>query len=65
MTRTEAAANYAEAYRAYQIAQNRTCDIDVATAFATQDMLNQTKHMNDEDAIYLINDEADFLREAA
>lgn len=64
-TRTEAAAKFAEAYRAYQVAQNRTCNIDVATAFATEGVLNMTKHMSDEDAVYVINDEADMLREAA
>ena len=65
MTRTEAAANYANAYRAHAIAKNRTCNIDAATAFATSDVLNMTKNMSDENAVYVINDEAAFLMEAA
>ena len=65
MTRNEAAAEFATAYRAYQVAKGRTFNIDVATAYATQDMLNQTKHLNDADAIFQMVDEAAFLREAA
>lgn len=64
MTRTEAAVEYANAYKAYQVFMNRTCNIDVATAFATQDKLNMVKHMSDADAVYIILDEAAFLREA-
>ena len=65
MTRIEAAANYANAYRAYAVAKGRTCNIAVATEFATSDVLNMTKHMSDADAVYVINDEAAFLMEAA
>lgn len=65
MTRTEAAANYANVYRTVAIAKGRTCNIEVATAYATQDILNITKHMSEEDAVYLINDDAAFMQEAA
>lgn len=65
MTRNEAAAKYANAYRAYAVAKGRTCNIDAATAFATSDVLNMTKHMSEENAVYVINDEAAFLMEAA
>lgn len=65
MTRTEAAANYANIYRAIAIAKGRTFDIETATAYATQDILNMTKHMSEEDAVYLINDDAAFMQEAA
>lgn len=65
MARNEAAAKFATAYRAYQVAQNRTCNIDVATAFAAEGVLNMTKHMSDEDAVYVIRDETDMLLEAA
>jgi len=65
MTRTEAAANYANVYRAHAIAKGRTCNIEVATAYATSDILNTTKHMSETDAVYLINDDAAFMMEAA
>ena len=65
MTRTEAAANYANVYRAHAIAKGRTVNIEVATAYATQDILNMTKNMSEEDAVYLINDDAAFMMEMA
>lgn len=64
MTRTEALADYANAYRAYQVFKGSTFNIDVATSYAVQDMNNQTKHYSDSDAIYQICDEALYLREA-
>ena len=65
MTRTEAAANFANVYRANAIAKGRTYDIEVATAYATQDILNMVRHMSEEDAVSLINDDAAFMMEAA
>jgi len=64
MTRIEALTNYANAYRAYQVFKGSTFNIDVATNYAVQDMNNQTKRYSDADAIYQINDEALYLREA-
>lgn len=65
MTRTQAAANFANVYRAYQISKGSTVNIEVATAYATQDILNMTKNMSEEDAVYMINDDAAFMMEAA
>jgi len=64
MTRNEALVDYANAYRAYQVFKGSTFNIDVATTYATQDMHNQTKRYSDADAIFQINDEALYLREA-
>lgn len=64
MTRIEALADYANAYRAYQVFKGSTFNIDVATSYAVQDMNNQTKHHTDANAIFCINDEALWLREA-
>lgn len=63
MTRIEALADYANAYRAYQMFKGSTFNIDVATNYATQDMHNATKRFSDADAIFQINDEALYLRE--
>jgi len=64
MTRIEALADYANAYRAYQVFKGSTFNIDVATNYAVQDVNNQTKRYSDADAIYQINDEALYLRAA-
>jgi hypothetical protein len=59
-----ALANFAQAYRAYQIAKGRTFHIDVATQYATEDMFNQVKRSPEAHAIAVINDEAELLRDA-
>ena len=65
MTRIEALADYANAYRDYQVSKGSTFNIEVSTTFATQDMMNMSKHWGDEDAVSVILDEASLLREAA
>ena len=64
MTKIEATANFANAYRAYQVSKGSTFNIEVATAFATEDTLNRAKHMSEADAIWYINDEAEYLKES-
>jgi len=65
MTRTEAAAKFAEAYKAYRVRKASTVNIEAATAYATQDVLNMVRHMNDDDAVAVILDEASIFQEAA
>lgn len=65
MDRIAAAAKFAEAYKAYQIRMGRTCNIEAATAYSTQDVLSMVRHMSDADAIAVIEDEAAFYQEAA
>jgi|GEM_PF-7038066 len=65
MTRTEAASKFSEAYKAYQIHKGAAHCIETATAYATSDVLNMTRNMSDEDAVYVILDEASIYLEAA
>lgn len=51
MTIETALANFAAAYRAYQIAKGATFNIEVATAYATQDVFNQFKGWADAVAV--------------
>jgi hypothetical protein len=65
MTRTEAAAKFAQAYKAYQLSKEiQPSNLEVAVAYATMDMLNTVKTYNDADAVYVILDEASYLEEA-
>lgn len=64
MTRTEAAAKYAEAYRAFQIVKGSTFNIEAATAYATMDVLNMVKTHSEADAVYVILDEVSYLQKA-
>jgi hypothetical protein len=65
MTKATALITYAAAYKAYCLAKNRTFNIDVATQYATMDLINQTKHTSEEDAILWILDEVDLLKRDA
>ena len=65
MTRTQAAAKYAEAYRAFQLAKEiKSYNLEVEVAYATMDVLNMVKTANEAEAVYVILDEAACLQEA-
>lgn len=65
MTKAQAIARFATVYSNYLNTITIGGSKDVALAYAVQDMVNQTKGMSDENAAFLINDEADYLQEKA
>lgn len=65
MTRNEAAAKFAEAYKAYQVIKQSAVNIAVATEYATKDVLSMVRHMSEADAVAVILDEASIYQEAA
>lgn len=64
MTKVEALKKYADSYRAYQVFKQRTFNIDVATKFAVEGIISQSRSHGDEYLIWLANDEAEYLLEA-
>lgn len=58
---TQALKNYAEVYGSFLNTITVGGSKEVALAYAVQDMMNQVKGMNQEAAIYQINDEAEYL----
>lgn len=63
MTKTQAIAKFAAVYSKYLDSIKVGGSKEVALAYAVQDIINQTKHLTDSDAIFQINDEADYLTE--
>lgn len=65
MTKTEALAAFAKAYRVYQLSKDvPPSNLEVAVAYATMDVANMTKTMSEANAIYVIADETSVLTEA-
>lgn len=61
MTKIEALKKYADAYKAYQVFQKRTFNIDVATQFAVDGIISQSRGHGDEYLIWFANDEAEYI----
>ena len=64
MTKQDALKKWAEVY-GKSLEKNGfggTC-INTAIAYGVSDMMNQTKRMSDEDAAFMINDDADWMLE--
>jgi hypothetical protein len=59
MTLSAALANYAAAYKGYAISKGRTANVEVATQYATMDMLNMVKTMKEEHAIQVVQEETE------
>lgn len=63
MTKTEALRKYAEVY-AKHVAPKAAClDLNMAVAFAVQDLLNQVKGQSEAYQIDIILDEAAYIEE--
>ena len=61
----DALARYADAYRRYQLSKDvQPYNLEVAVQYATLDKANMVKHMSEDDAVYVVNDEAEYLLEA-
>ena len=58
-----ALANFAKVYRSYAEMIGVAGDINVAVRYATQDMFNEIKNVNDVTAIATIEDETLYLSE--
>lgn len=55
--------NFAKVYRSYAEVIGVAGDINVAVQYATQDMFNQVKNVNEITAIAIIEDETSYLQE--
>lgn len=64
MTKQDALKKWAEVYSKTLKASNfaGTC-INTAIAYGVSDMVSQTKNMKDEDAAFMISDDADWMME--
>lgn len=63
MTKAEALTKWAEVYAKSMAGRFAgTCD-KAAVEFGVMDMINQTKHMTDADAAFMINDDAEWMME--
>ena len=63
MTKAQALAKWAEVYRkVLNVSGCAVLSLENAVAFGVEDMKNQTKGMSDEDAAFMILDDADWMR---
>lgn len=58
-----AISNYAKVYASYLETIVVGGSKEIALQFAVMDMMNQVKNISEENAIFIINDEADYLKE--